>query len=255
MTTYNHEQTTAPETDKTEYNYQEYQPVTEYKSAKYWTTTYEDVQEKYSGEDYAQKQYIANKEKEAYGQETADYLIANKKDNVIETYDGNDVVEAGYGNDKIDVGKGDDWLWGMSKEHDASKEKYSQAEYTEVDWFTAGEDKDVYALGTEKYAHYATNDSKDYAIITDYTAEDTVMLHGTAENYVVGKSVAMYDDKTTADDQAMMQKTATLYWDKDENGSYSEGDDMVAVFEGYSADEITVAKDSWLYVTAESTVT
>ena len=118
----------------------------------------------------------------------------------------------------------------------------------EVDWYISGGGKDIYALGTEQYAHYATNGAQDYAVIADYTAEDTVMLHGTAENYVVAESVTKTEDPT------MMEKAATIYWDKDENGAYSEGDDMVAVFEGYSATEITAAKDSWMYVQAETPV-
>ncbi|MEM8722411.1 MAG: hypothetical protein AAGE84_24480 [Cyanobacteria bacterium P01_G01_bin.39] len=243
------------EAPKAEYQYPEYQPVAEYmpaseyqptgeyQSTEYWKPAYEDIQEKYSGEKYAEKQYITEKETEAYGKDTADYLVANKKDNLIETYKENDVVEAGYGNDKIDTGEGDDWLWGISKGHNATEEKYSEEEYMEVDWYTSGAGQDIYALGTEKHAHYATNGAKDYAVITDYTAEDTVMLHGTAENYVVGESA------TKTEDPAMMEKTAAIYWDKDANGSYSEGDDMVAVFEGYSVEEITVAKDSWMYVT------
>lgn len=234
------------EQPKAEYIYQEYQPVAEYQSKEYWMPAYEDIQEKYDLEKYPAKQYAAPEKQEVYGKETADYVIANKEKNIVETYEGNDVIEAGYGNDKIDAGEGDDWLWGMSKGHNAADKKYTQPEYEEVDWYTSGEGNDVYALGTEKYAHYASNGVKDYAIITDYTAEDTVMLHGTAENYVVGESVTKTEDPTKT------ETAATLYWDKDQNGAYSEGDDMVAVFEGYSAEEITAAKDSWLYVKAET---
>ena len=273
MTTYNKEQKPvyeAPkpeekEASKTEYQYQEYQPIAEYTPAEYgmpkyeevpeeyseveyWTPKYEDVQEKYSGDEYANKHYIPEHDTEGYGKDTADYLIANWKNNVIETYDGNDVIEAGYGNDKMDGGNGDDWLWGMSRSHNPEDEKYSQEEYMEVDWYTGGEGKDIYALGTEQYAHYATNGAKDYAVITDYTPEDTVMLHGTSENYVVAESTTIEPEGTTS------KNAATIYWDKDANGAYSEGDDMVAVFEGYSTEEIIAAKDNWMYVKSETPV-
>lgn len=254
MTTYNQEKkvTYTPEAKKTveankpEYIYQQYQPVEEYKSDDYWMPAYEDIQKKYDSVKYPAKQYATPEKPEVYGKETADYVIAGKEHNWVETYGDNDVIEAGYGNDKIDAGEGDDWLWGISKEHNAADKKYAQPEYEEIDWYTAGEGKDIYALGTEKHAHYATNGIKDYAVLTDYTAEDTVMLHGTAKNYVVGQSTSKTEDPTK------VETVATLYWDKDESGAYSEGDDMVAVFEGYSTAEITAAKDSWMYVKTET---
>ena len=256
MTTYKKEQKPgyeAPkmaekEMPKTEKLYQEYQPIAEYKPVEYWTPEYKDIQEKYSEDEYAKKQYAPAKDTEVDGKKTADYSVGNGQNNVIKTYEGNDVIEASYGSDKIDAGTGDDWLWGMSKNHNPEDKKYSQEEYMEVDWYTGGEGKDIYALGTEKHAHYATNGAKDYAVITDYTAEDTVMLHGTSENYVVAESMTVTESET------MSQTAATIYWDKDENGAYSEEDDMVAVFEGYSAEEITAAKDSWMYVKSEAVV-
>lgn len=242
------------EAPKKEYEYEEYQPSQEYYEPpakkdvyvdSYWTPTYEYIQDKYSEEKYPEKQYVPEKTEEGYGTGKADYLIANEYNNVLETYAKNDVIEAGYGSDKIDAGKGDDWLWGINKEHNAEDKKYAQEDYKEVDWLTGGKGKDIYALGTEKYAHYATNGEKDYAVITDYTAgKDAVMLHGASENYVVGESSSLEKDG------AMGDKAASIYWDQDKNGSYSKGDDMVAVFEGYSANEITAAKDSFVYVAA-----
>ena len=245
----------APKAEVEKYEYQQYEPVEDYyyeapakKEAyvdSYWTPSYEYIQEKYSDEKYPKKEYIPEKTVEDYGTKKADYLIGNEYDNVVKTYGQNDVIEAGYGSDKIDVGKGDDYLWGISKEHNAEDQKYSQEKYKEVDWLTGGEGKDVYALGTEKYAHYATNGEKDYAVITDYTAgKDAVMLHGASNNYVVGESTPIEKE------EAMGDKAASLYWDQDKNGSYSQGDDMVAVFEGYTPDAITAAKDSFVYVAA-----
>ena len=168
--------------------YKEYQPVEEYTTQEYWTPEYKDIEKKYSGEKHTKKQYIPEKTAEGYGKETADYLVANKGNNTIETYAENDVIEAGYGSDKIDAGAGDDWIWGITKAHNAKDEKYAREEYMEVDWMTGGEGKDIYALGTHDHAHYATNGAKDYAVITDYNAkEDAVMLHGDSENYVVGE--------------------------------------------------------------------
>lgn len=70
------------------------------------------------------------------------------------------------------------------------------------------------------------------------------MLHGASENYVVGESSSLEKEG------AMGDKAASIYWDQDKNGSYSQGDDMVAVFEGYTANEIIAAKDSFVYVSA-----
>lgn len=246
----------APKAEAEKYEYQKYEPVEDYyyeapaeKEAYvdyYWTPSYEYIQEQYySDEKYPTKEYMPEKTVEDYGSKKADYLIANEYDNVAKTYGQNDVIEAGYGSDKIDAGKGNDCLWGISKEHNAEDQKYAQEDYKETDWLTGGGGKDVYALGTEKYAHYATNGEKDYAVITDYTAgKDAVMLHGASENYVVGESTPIEKDG------AMGDKAASLYWDQDKNGSYSQGDDMVAVFEGYTPDAIMAAKDSFVYVAA-----
>ena len=250
MTTYYEQEKPVYKAPEPDYEYQEYEPIEEYKPVEYWTPAYENIEYKYAGKEYEAKQYLTEETKEVYeATEATDYVVGNQYDTEIATYDQNDIIEAGYGNDKIDAGAGDDWIWGISKAHKADDPKYAQEEYAEVDWYTGGAGKDIYALGTENYAHYATNGTKDYAIITDYTtADDTVMLHGTTENYVVGESVT----KTEGED--IKESAATIYYDKDENGSYSAGDDMVAVFEGYSVEEITAAKDNWIYVQPDTPV-
>lgn len=246
------QETTAPKTTEAKYEaptYQEYQSVAEYKAPEYWTPSYEAIQEKYSAKEYEEKQYLPKDSQTGDGKQTADYLVGNEQDNTVKTYEGDDVVEGGYGSDKIDAGAGDDLVWGISPEHDAKAKKYSQPEYKEVDWLTGNAGQDMYALGSEKSAHYATNGDGDYAVVMDYkTGEDGVMLHGKAENYVVGE--------TAPKEQAMEmeEKAAGIYWDKDQSGSYSEGDDLVGVFMGYSTAELTTAKDSFVYVTAPETM-
>ncbi|MGL5792936.1 MAG: calcium-binding protein [Waterburya sp.] len=135
MSTYYNE---APEA---EYEYKQYKEYAEYKAPEpgyenpgyeapeYWTPTYQEVQEKYSDDKYAEKQYLPEETAEGYGKETADYVIGNQGDNVIQTYEEQDVVEGGYGSDKIDAGKGDDLIYGFAKEHNPMDEKYAQAEY------------------------------------------------------------------------------------------------------------------------------
>ncbi len=262
MSTYYNEPNKNYEAPEAEYEYKEYKEYAEYKAPEtgyetpgyeapeYWTPTYQEIQEKYPEDKYADKQYLPGKTVEGYGTETADYVVGNEYSNFIYTYEEQDVVEAGYGNDKIDAGKGDDLIYGFTKEHNPMDEKYAQAEYAETDWYTGGEGKDIYALGTQEYAYYKANGEQDYAVIADYTAgEDAVMLYGAAENYVVGESTALKADGSMGD------KAAAIYWDEDKNGAYSQGDDMMAVFEGYAVEDITAAKNSWVYVAPEPTAT
>ncbi|MEM9509663.1 MAG: hypothetical protein AAGA16_18620 [Cyanobacteria bacterium P01_E01_bin.35] len=247
------QETTAPKTTEYKYEYQQYKSVEEYKAPEYWTPSYEAIQEKYSAEKYEEKQYLPQTSKAGDGKKTADYLVGNEQENVVKTYESDDVVEGGYGNDKIDAGEGDDLIWGISPKHNAEDKKYTQPEYMEVDWLTGNAGQDIYAIGTEKYAHYATNGDQDYAVIKDYKiGEDAVMLHGTPENYVVGETATKTPSMEAETMEPKMEpKAAGIYWDKDQTGSYSTGDDLVAVLEGYTVEELTTAKDSFVYVTSE----
>jgi hypothetical protein len=255
MSDYYNEPNKGYEAPEAEYEYKEYKEYAEYQAPEqgygyeapgyeapeYWTPTYQEVQEKYPDEKYAEKQYLPGKTVEGYGKETADYVVGNEYSNVIETYEEQDVVEGGYGNDKMDAGKGDDLIYGFTKEHNPMDEKFAKEDYAETDWYTGGEGKDIYALGTTEYAYYGYNGEQDYAVIADYKiGEDAVMLYGTADNYIVGESAT-----------GEGEKYASIYWDHDANGSYSKGDDMMAVFEGYGVEDIAAAKNSWVYVAPE----
>ncbi len=59
-----------------------------------------------------------------------------------------------------------------------------------VDLFMGNKGADTFVLGDQINAYYVGSGLQDYALITDLWAEDSIQLHGSASDYVLGSSPA-----------------------------------------------------------------
>ncbi|MEB3292410.1 MAG: CARDB domain-containing protein [Synechococcales bacterium] len=92
---------------------------------------------------------------------------------------GDDNLYGGLGNDFLFGDPGDDWLWGV--ELDAVNPGLG-----EIDRLIGGFGADEFYLGSTTKVFYATGANLDYALIEDFeTNEDTIVLNGSAGNYVL----------------------------------------------------------------------
>jgi Ca2+-binding RTX toxin-like protein len=58
----------------------------------------------------------------------------------------------------------------------------------EVDLFMGNKGTDTFVLGDRNSQYYVGTGLQDYALITDLWEEDTIQLHGSASDYVLGSS-------------------------------------------------------------------
>jgi von Willebrand factor type D domain/Bacterial Ig domain/RTX calcium-binding nonapeptide repeat (4 copies) len=78
-------------------------------------------------------------------------------------------------------GNGDDTLIGVDRTMvNPGKE--------EVDLFMGNKGSDTFVLGDQNSTYYVGRGLQDYALITDFWAEDTIQLHGDASDYVLGSA-------------------------------------------------------------------
>ncbi|MGK7888728.1 MAG: NF038122 family metalloprotease, partial [Leptolyngbyaceae cyanobacterium] len=87
---------------------------------------------------------------------------------------GNDTLVGGSGNDTLVGGNGNDSLNGTDN---------IAVGVFEIDDLTGGAGADKFILGDTDLAYYGTEGNADYAIIRDFTSEDTLQLHGSIANY------------------------------------------------------------------------
>ncbi len=80
-------------------------------------------------------------------------------------------------------GNGDDILIGV----DATQSKPGQGE---VDLFMGNKGADTFVLGDQNSPYYVGAGQQDYALITDFWAEDSIQLNGKASDYVLGSAPA-----------------------------------------------------------------
>jgi|GEM_PF-662259 len=99
---------------------------------------------------------------------------------------GNDTVIGGQGNDKVKGGRGDDTLIGVDS-------NLAAPGVGEIDTFWGNSGADTFVLGDSNGAYYNSGGTTaqgfaDFAFIRDFNAsEDTVQLHGSADNYELGQ--------------------------------------------------------------------
>ena len=96
---------------------------------------------------------------------------------------GDDNLYGGLGNDKLYGGEGDDYLYGIDFN---SSLPSTNSGAGEIDLLVGGFGNDTFFLGSNLQAFYASAQDADYATIADFnSAEDTIVLNGSASNYRV----------------------------------------------------------------------
>ncbi|MEG4344248.1 RHS repeat-associated core domain-containing protein [Microcoleus sp. A003_D6] len=107
-----------------------------------------------------------------------DYLDGEKGQDILIGGDGNDSLVGGLGNDAIKGDSGNDLLTGVDI-------NAINPGIEEIDTLTGGGGSDIFVLGDVNNTYYDNLDS-DYALITDFNAgEDSIQLHGKADDYLL----------------------------------------------------------------------
>ena len=96
------------------------------------------------------------------------------------------ILVGGRGSDVIDGGKGRDAIAGVEV-------GAAYAGRGEIDLLTGGQGADVFSLGDAAQVYYNDGDllsqgMNDYAVITDFEKGDSLELHGSASDYVLGNN-------------------------------------------------------------------
>jgi hypothetical protein len=78
-------------------------------------------------------------------------------------------------------GNGDDILLGVAKDG-----ILANPELLQVDLFLGNKGADTFVLGDRNGQFYGNSGLQDYALITDFWAEDRIQLHGAASDYILG---------------------------------------------------------------------
>ena len=110
-----------------------------------------------------------------------DDIFGNGGDDELYGGRGDDFVVGGSGNDIVNGDRGDDILVGVSVTNAVNPVS------NQIDLLTGGFGDDMFVLGDTSQSYYVDPTSPDYAVITDYTAgEDIIVLHGSASSYSLG---------------------------------------------------------------------
>ena len=161
-----------------------------------------------------------------------DYIYGYDGQDTLGGGDGSDILDGGNGNDILDGGAGSDQLYGEDGDDRLVGESVTGA--GSIDLFVGGAGRDTFVLGDQAGAFYDDNDSAtsgvaDYAILRDFNRlEDTIELHGTANDYVVASItenlIPEYADTNTTG----------IFLDTNDNGAYDTADELVAAVENLS---------------------
>ncbi len=151
---------------------------------------------------------------------------------------GQDTLNGGAGNDTMDGGSGDDIVAG-----DGGNDSLFGADgndtlvgiYTldpllgsgEVDTLSGGNGADLYLLGGPGGQYYQGGGNADYALIIDFTIAASPTVKDTIR---VSSSTGVVVGSVTLP-QLGPQARAGLFADLDSSGTYTPGDDLIAVFQ------------------------
>jgi Ca2+-binding RTX toxin-like protein len=107
-----------------------------------------------------------------------DYLDGEKGQDIVIGGDGNDSLFGGLGNDVLKGDNGNDILTGVDL-------NAINPGIEEIGTLTGGDGSDIFVLGDVNNTYYDNLDS-DYALITDFNgSEDSIKLHGKADDYLL----------------------------------------------------------------------
>jgi Ca2+-binding RTX toxin-like protein len=107
------------------------------------------------------------------GTPNSDRITGSRTANFLDGFSGNDILIGGGGSDAIVGGNGRDILLGTDDVLRGSRE---------IDRLTGGLDPDAFVLGDRRGSYYRFGGTSDYAIITDFGANDLIVL-GAGESF------------------------------------------------------------------------
>jgi Ca2+-binding RTX toxin-like protein len=116
-------------------------------------------------------------------------------EDVIRGGEGNDTINGGNDNDNLGGGKGNDWVNGGSGDDlivgvAGAPPIGGNPGSGEMDILTGGVGSDKFYLGDNFEAYYDDLGGVDFAVITDLSILDTIVLNGQASDYVVQNHAA-----------------------------------------------------------------
>jgi Ca2+-binding RTX toxin-like protein len=111
-----------------------------------------------------------------FGSAGNDLIIGSWGEDTLVGGSGDDVLRGHGDSDLLDGGSGNDRLYGNNI--------YPLPDRTNIDSLTGGSGEDGFILGTKYETYYQVGGDLDLAILSDFKmAEDTIQLHGDAEDY------------------------------------------------------------------------
>jgi Ca2+-binding RTX toxin-like protein len=130
-----------------------------------------------------------------YGESGNDFLSGGNGNDVIRGGEGKDTINGGIGNDNLGGGKGNDSVNGGSGDDliigvAGTPLIGGNSGSGELDILTGGIGSDKFYLGDNFEAYYDDQGTVDFAVITDFTQLDKIVLNGKANDYVVQNQAA-----------------------------------------------------------------
>jgi subtilase family serine protease len=122
------------------------------------------------------------------GTASGDRLSGLRGDDDLFGFGGDDLLWGDRGDDNLYGGTGDDWIWGNAGDDFLWGVDLlaTNPGVGEIDRLIGGFGADEFYLGSETKTFYSTGGNNDYASIDDFDSrEDTIVLNGSAGNYVL----------------------------------------------------------------------
>jgi serralysin len=111
-----------------------------------------------------------------FGSAGNDLILGSWGEDTLVGGSGDDVLRGHGDSDFLDGGSGNDLLYGSNT--------YPLPDRTNIDSLTGGSGEDGFILGTAYETYYQVGGDLDLAILSDFKiVEDTIQLHGDAEDY------------------------------------------------------------------------
>ena len=131
-----------------------------------------------------------------FGESGNDFITGGFGKDVIRGGEGNDTIEGGNNNDNLGGGKGNDSLSGGSGADlivgvTSGLPIGGNPGLGEIDILTGGSGNDRFFLGDQFAAYYDDQGTSDFAVITDFTQLDNIVLNGKLNDYVVQDQAAL----------------------------------------------------------------
>lgn len=121
---------------------------------------------------------------EINGTNRRDYLTGTHGWDEIKGFNGKDYIVGLEGNDALYGGNGSDTLIGVNP--------YTcNPGYGEIDILDGGNGRDTFVLGDFRQAYYKGKGLQDYAIIKDFSTQDTIQLHGNRCLYELSETYSL----------------------------------------------------------------